>query len=33
MEKSLYPSFGVLLVDDEMPWLRGLSMTLEVWWD
>lgn len=29
MEKSLYPSFGVLLVDDEMPWLRGLSMTLE----
>lgn len=29
MEKSLFPSFGVLLVDDELPWLRGLSMTLE----
>lgn len=25
----LYPSFGVLLVDDELPWLRRLSMTLE----
>lgn len=29
MEKNLYPSFGVLLVDDELPWLRGLSMALE----
>jgi len=29
MEKALYPSFGVLLVDDELPWLRSLSMTLE----
>lgn len=29
MEKSLFPSFGVLLVDDELPWLRGLSMALE----
>lgn len=27
--KRLYPSFGVLLVDDELPWLRSLSMTLE----
>lgn len=29
MEKNLYPSFGVLLVDDEQPWLRSLSLTLE----
>jgi DNA-binding NtrC family response regulator len=29
MNDSLYPSFGVLLVDDEAPWLRSLSMTLE----
>ncbi len=29
MEKKLYPSFGVLLVDDELPWLRSLSLTLE----
>ncbi len=29
MEKKLYPSFGVLLVDDEIPWLRSLSLTLE----
>ena len=29
MEKKLYPTFGVLLVDDEIPWLRSLSMTLE----
>ena len=29
MEKTLYPAFGVLLVDDELPWLRSLSMTLE----
>jgi len=27
--KRLYPSFGILLVDDELPWLRSLSMTLE----
>ncbi len=24
-----YPSFNVLLIDDEAPWLRTLSMTLE----
>jgi len=29
MEENLYPTFGVLLVDDELPWLRSLSMTLE----
>ena len=29
MEQKLYPSFGVLLVDDEQPWLRSLSLTLE----
>ena len=29
MKEALYPSFGVLLVDDEPPWLRSLSMTLE----
>lgn len=29
MEKKKYPSFGVLLVDDEQPWLRSLSLTLE----
>ena len=28
-KKALYPQFGVLLVDDELPWLRRLSMTLE----
>lgn len=28
-DNPLYPSFGVLLVDDELPWLRRLSMTLE----
>ena len=28
MKKHLYPSFSVLLVDDEMPWLRSLSMAL-----
>lgn len=28
MKKRLYPSFSVLLVDDEMPWLRSLSMAL-----
>jgi len=26
---SLYPSFGVLLVDDEPAWLRSVSLTLE----
>ena len=29
MKKSLYPSFGVLLVDDEISFLRSLSITLE----
>ncbi|WP_432822199.1 sigma-54-dependent transcriptional regulator [Trichloromonas sp.] len=29
MNEVLYPAFGVLLVDDEAPWLRTLSMTLE----
>ena len=29
MAEKLYPSFGVLLVDDELPWLRSLSLTLE----
>jgi DNA-binding NtrC family response regulator len=29
MKEALYPDFGVLLVDDEPPWLRSLSMTLE----
>ncbi|HEY5513355.1 MAG TPA: sigma-54 dependent transcriptional regulator [Geomonas sp.] len=29
MKEALYPAFGVLLVDDERPWLRSLSMTLE----
>jgi DNA-binding NtrC family response regulator len=29
MNETLYPSFSVLLVDDEAPWLRSLSMTLE----
>jgi DNA-binding NtrC family response regulator len=28
-DNSNYPSFSVLLVDDEAPWLRTLSMTLE----
>ena len=28
-DAQIYPSFGVLLVDDELPWLRSLSMTLE----
>lgn len=27
--KELYPSFGVLLVDDEKPWLRSLRIALE----
>lgn len=29
MTDTLIPSFGLLLVDDEAPWLRTLSMTLE----
>ncbi|HCE66234.1 MAG: two-component system response regulator [Geobacteraceae bacterium GWC2_55_20] len=29
MNSSLYPHFGVLLVDDEPAWLRSLSLTLE----
>src|SRR5690349_3862938 len=29
MNETRYPSFAVLLVDDEPPWLRSLSMTLE----
>jgi DNA-binding NtrC family response regulator len=29
MNASLYPYFGVLLVDDEPAWLRSLSLTLE----
>jgi len=29
MKEALYPAFGVLLVDDELPWLRSLGMTLD----
>ncbi|HEY6839239.1 MAG TPA: response regulator, partial [Geobacteraceae bacterium] len=29
MNTTLYPSFGILLVDDEPAWLRSLSLTLE----
>ncbi len=29
IETKRYPSFGVLLVDDELPWLRSLSLALE----
>lgn len=29
MKQTLYPAFGVLIVDDEAAWLRSLSMTLE----
>jgi DNA-binding NtrC family response regulator len=29
MNSSLYPHFGILLVDDEPAWLRSLSLTLE----
>src|SRR5512133_1383657 len=29
MKSSLYPHFGILLVDDEPAWLRSLSLTLE----
>jgi DNA-binding NtrC family response regulator len=28
LKRSRYPSFSVLLVDDELPWLRSLSMAL-----
>ncbi|KAB0668841.1 sigma-54-dependent Fis family transcriptional regulator [Oryzomonas sagensis] len=28
MKKNLYPAFSVLLVDDELPWLRSLTMAL-----
>lgn len=28
MKRNPYPSFAVLLVDDEMPWLRSLGMAL-----
>jgi len=27
--ERLYPSFGILLVDDEVAWLRSLALTLE----
>jgi DNA-binding NtrC family response regulator len=29
MIEALYPAFGILMVDDEAPWLRSLRMTLE----
>ncbi len=29
MKQGAYPSFGVLLVDDEIAWLRSLSIALE----
>ncbi len=29
MKPSIYPHFGVLLVDDEPAWLRSLRLTLE----
>ena len=29
MDKTLYPSFGILLVDDEPAWLETLSLSLE----
>lgn len=29
MNTSLYPHFGILLIDDEPAWLRSLSLTLE----
>ena len=28
MKESLYPSYGILLVDDEPAWLRSVSLTL-----
>jgi hypothetical protein len=30
MTESLYPSYSILLVDDEEAWLRSLSMTLSM---
>ncbi|MCA1987501.1 MAG: response regulator, partial [Desulfovibrio sp.] len=29
MSTTLFPSFGILIVDDEPAWLRSLSLTLE----
>ncbi len=29
MDNRKYPDFSILLVDDELPWLRSLSITLE----
>ncbi len=29
MSEALFPSFGILLVDDEPAWLRSVSLTLE----
>ncbi|MDD2501818.1 MAG: sigma-54 dependent transcriptional regulator [Geobacter sp.] len=29
MSETLFPSFGILLVDDEPAWLRSVSLTLE----
>jgi DNA-binding NtrC family response regulator len=29
MPETLFPSFGILLVDDEPAWLRSVSLTLE----
>ena len=28
-EESLFPSAPILMVDDERPWLRSLSLTLK----
>ncbi len=30
MTESLYPTFSVLLIDDEPSWLRTMSMTLSM---
>ncbi|RME33579.1 MAG: sigma-54-dependent Fis family transcriptional regulator [Deltaproteobacteria bacterium] len=29
MNEACYPEFSILMVDDELPWLRSLGMTLE----
>ena len=29
MTETLYPSFGILMVDDEASWLHTLSLSLE----
>lgn len=29
MNDTLYPDFGILLVDDEPAWLGSLALTLE----